>query len=26
LNHDGVVNVGDVQKVVNAGLLLGCPY
>jgi hypothetical protein len=26
LNHDGVINVGDVQKVINAVLQLGCPY
>ena len=26
LNHDGVVNVGDSQKVLNAALGLGCPY
>jgi hypothetical protein len=26
LTHDGVVNVVDVQKVINAALGLGCPY
>jgi uncharacterized repeat protein (TIGR01451 family) len=26
LNHDNVVNVGDVQKLLNAVLQLGCPY
>jgi hypothetical protein len=26
LNHDGVINVGDVQKVIDAVLLLNCPY
>ena len=26
LNHDGVVNVADVQKDIHAALGLGCPY
>jgi hypothetical protein len=26
LNHDGVVNVADVQKVLNSALGLGCSY
>lgn len=26
LNHDNVVNVADVQKVINAVLGLSCPY
>jgi hypothetical protein len=26
LNHDGVISVADIQKVLNAVFGLGCPY